>query len=251
VGEPTADPIAWDVMIAFANGTISSMPEAETKLAAHLGNRFSFPQWKTAFDTIFQFEGDESAATDAIKALKEQAVTHHTSRQQVHAPPSTRLSLPELDEAENQLMQAVDDLCVRKHIRGERPTLEDLLNPEEEKEVGDSMYRYPGGDADIIAEVKRGEAAQAGDPDNSGCSDDESDDDRLGGPAVTTQQGITLCRDVESLCLQNADADGVDINLLQSQLRKLRSHLHRVEFESHTQVTLDRFFIPTSSTSTA
>ena len=131
------------------------------------------------------------------------------------------------------------------------PTLKDLLNPKEEKEVSDSMYNYPGGNTDIIAEleVKQGEVAQA---DNSRCSDDKSDDNRLRGPVVTTQLGIALCRDVESLCLQNADADGVNINLLQSQLQKLHSRLHWVEFESHTQVTLDHFFIPsTSNTSIA
>ncbi|KIJ08822.1 hypothetical protein PAXINDRAFT_34512, partial [Paxillus involutus ATCC 200175] len=73
--EPTADPAAWDILIAFANGTINSLPEAEKRLTAHLGDRFSFAQWKAAFDEILKAEDDESAAVAAIEVLKEKAVT--------------------------------------------------------------------------------------------------------------------------------------------------------------------------------
>ncbi|KIJ08821.1 hypothetical protein PAXINDRAFT_18069 [Paxillus involutus ATCC 200175] len=240
--EPTADPAAWDILIAFANGTINSLPEAEKRLTAHLGDRFSFAQWKAAFDEILKAEDDESAAVAAIEVLKEKAVTHHTS---APVPPSTRRSrrpsLPELERAEAELMQAVNSLHERKRIRGTRPTLEDLLNPVEETEVGDSPYRFPGGDADIIAEVKRGEMQTEDLEEDSECGD-EGDESKE--PEITPQQGMELCLSVERLCLQYSDVDGLAIHPLQSQLRRLRSHLRKVDFESCTQVTLDRFFIP-------
>ncbi|KIK74872.1 hypothetical protein PAXRUDRAFT_174435 [Paxillus rubicundulus Ve08.2h10] len=81
--EPTADPAAWDILIAFANGTINSLPEAEKRLTEHL----------------------------------EKAITHHTGPP---VPPSTRQSrcpsLPELERAEAELMQAVDSLSEWKCI---------------------------------------------------------------------------------------------------------------------------------------
>ena len=47
------------------------------------------------------------------------------------------------------------ELEKHKRITGAAPTLDDLLNPVQEKEVGDSPFRFPGGDVDILAEVRR------------------------------------------------------------------------------------------------
>src|SRR5882762_4573876 len=44
----------------------------------------------------------------------------------------------------------------RNRIHGTVPTLEDLLNPVEEQEVGKHQYRYPGGDNEIVKEVMEG-----------------------------------------------------------------------------------------------
>ena len=50
-------------------------------------------------------------------------------------------------------MDSIDDLVKRKQIIGPPPTLDDLVDPIEECEVGDSPYRSEGGDAEIVAEV--------------------------------------------------------------------------------------------------
>ena len=52
-------------------------------------------------------------------------------------------------------MHAVNSLQQRKHICGTAPTLEDLLNPIEETEIGHSDYRFLGGDNEIVAEALR------------------------------------------------------------------------------------------------
>ncbi|KAF9220328.1 hypothetical protein BS17DRAFT_769405 [Gyrodon lividus] len=176
--------------------------------------KFNFREWKAAFDEILKAEDNESAAVAAIEALKEKAITHHTHvpvpllTHQSHHP-----SLPELERAKTELMQAVNSFCKQKHIQGTCPTLKDLLNPSEEKER------------------KR---------DTSGDEGDESKE-----LEITPQQGMGLCLSVERLCLQYSDVNGLAIHPLQSQLQKLHSHLQKVDFESHTQVTLDHFFIPT------
>jgi hypothetical protein len=152
--DPTHDHLAWSIILDFANGTISSLVEAENRLRTHLGSRFDFLQWKPAFDEVFKAEDDVSSAIAAVNELREKALTDHVNRQPISISQQRPL-LPELNCAESGLMQAVNDLRERKRIRGTQPTLEELLNPLTEKEVGESPYRYPGGDDEIIEEVKQ------------------------------------------------------------------------------------------------
>lgn len=48
-------------------------------------------------------------------------------------------------------MQAVAKLKIRRWIIGTAPTLEDLLNPIQECEIGDSQYCFDGSNVEIIA----------------------------------------------------------------------------------------------------
>jgi hypothetical protein len=61
---------AWDIMMAFAHGTINSLPETEEKLKNCLGNQFIFADWKPAFDAILAAEDDTPAAVAAIDSLR-------------------------------------------------------------------------------------------------------------------------------------------------------------------------------------
>ena len=57
------------------------------------------------------------------------------------------------------------------------PTLKDLVNPIEEHEVGDSPYRFEGGDAEIVAEVQHEMAVAQGEIIELDDKDDDEDDD--------------------------------------------------------------------------
>jgi len=75
-------------------------------------------------------------------------------------------------------------------------------------------------------------------------AEEEGEDEGL-----LAKDGQRLCEQLEKLCLHHSDADGVLTLALQQQLRKLRAHLHQLEFASQTQVTLDKFWgAPFSST---
>ncbi|KAI6138117.1 hypothetical protein BKA82DRAFT_16510, partial [Pisolithus tinctorius] len=200
----TADPHAWDIMMAFANGTIKSLPEAEEKLLVHLGHY-------------------------------KKEVTHHTAGlMQNHTYPF----LPELNQTENNLMGAIDDLHARKYIQGTRLTFEELLTWLRRGRLG--------GDADIAAEVKQGCEVQSEESNSDNeCSRDESNKD---GNKVTLQQGIKLYLELEKLSLQHANISGLDIHGLQSQLLKLHAHLYKVQFQFLTQVSLDCYFSKKSPT---
>ncbi|KAG8215398.1 hypothetical protein J3R82DRAFT_9000 [Butyriboletus roseoflavus] len=110
-------------------------------------------------------------------------------------------------------MQAVDNLHGLKRIQGTCPTLDDLLNPAAEMEVGDSPFRYPGGDDEIIAEVKRNMKNNLeGQPELDG--DNEDDSEPKPESQMPPQQALTLCAQFNTLCLQYADTDCLDISAM-------------------------------------
>lgn len=50
----------------------------------------------------------------------------------------------------------------RNRIHGRIPTLDELLDPKEEREVGDSPYEFEGGDRAIVGEVQHEMAVASG-----------------------------------------------------------------------------------------
>ena len=241
---PTSDPAAWAIIKEYA-GTEMTFTDAEARLQAYLGRQFHFADWKSAFDVVFEAEEDIPAAAAAIEKMATQAIgsslaaTSSSSRPPAAPAPSPNPSVApfsQLQGLEVDLMRAVDDLQQRKRIRGTAPTLEDLLNPIEEIEIGHSDYRFPGGDDEIVAEALRA---------TTDAPDEEMDDDEeeeIGDDGLSAKEGQGLCEQLEKLCLHYSNAEGVSTLVLQQQLHKLCAHLRRLEFTSQTQVTLDKFW---------
>jgi hypothetical protein len=127
----------------------SSLPEAQTRLQDALGKHYIASEWTPALDAVLNAKGDVVAAINAVKKIAPAAPQQRLTIR-IPARPS---KAPQITELEEGLMRAVTDLQDRRHIIGTPPTLSELLDPAEEKEVGDSPYRFEGGDAEIIAEV--------------------------------------------------------------------------------------------------
>ena len=235
-----ADNGAWGILQEFANGTISSLPQTESRLEVHLGDRYRFIDWKPAFDAVFAAEDDVGKAISAIETLEKQARTETTTAPTIPSPTPPRLALNQLTMLENDLMECVTKLGDRKRIRGTCPTLEDLLNPVEEREIGESDFLFPGGDGEIIAKVIR-ELQPGGDVEAEEIEGEESDGEQEDA-APSLGEGMELCERLEKLCVIHSEARGVSTLLLQQQLRKLRAHLHVVQVNSARQTSLDSFF---------
>jgi len=211
--------------------------DAEARLQAYLGCQFHF-----------------AAAAAAIEQMAAQAIASPPATTSpsssppaapVPFPNSSVASLSQLQDLEAKLMHAVNSLQQRKRIRGTAPSLEDLLNPIEETEIGHSDYRFPGGDDEIIAEARRTTTETQDEMDDEAQEEEEEGGDEL----LSAKEGQRLCEQLEKLCLQYSDAEGVSALALQQQLRKLRAHLRRLELASQTQVTLDKFWnAPLNST---
>ncbi|KIK90526.1 hypothetical protein PAXRUDRAFT_151739, partial [Paxillus rubicundulus Ve08.2h10] len=131
-------------------------------------------------------------------------------------------------------------------IHGTRPTLEDLLNPSAEQEVSNSSFCYLHADVDIIKEVKQmfyGTAENGFETDNgSENTEDKGGDKDNMDLILTPRQGMDLCQQLEGLCLQYTDVDGLDASSLQCHLQKLCAHLRKDDLDSQIQTTLNHFF---------
>jgi hypothetical protein len=66
----------------------------------------------------------------------------------------------ELNEVEGELQKCVNGLAKRKRIIGKLLTLEEMLNPIEERQDADSYDQFIGTDETIIAQVKYEMAVQ-------------------------------------------------------------------------------------------
>ena len=245
---PTCDKNAWDILRSFATGKISTLPAVIDALFTHLGDQYRDNDWKVAFDTILQAEEDDTDALAAIEKLCAATLQSQDSSESATAACATTnqpaeasgsLSLPQLESVEAALLCAVDDLKTRKRIRGTALTLEEMLNPVEEQVVGKDEFSFPGGDADIVTEVR--EAFNP--PEVMEIDDSESEDDTaVEQPVATTADAIEMCKLMEKLCIAYPDVNGVDSLGLQSQIRRLRGHIHHENALTQKQTTLDTFF---------
>ena len=111
----------------------------------------------------------------------------------------------------------------------------ELLNPIEEREVGDSVTMFPGGDEDIVAQVnyemavKRGEVVEIED-------DDEDEEDT---PNFTLTEMIKICETMEELTLAYGNPE-LRLGLSQG-LRKFRVDLQKMQNATASQATLDQW----------
>ena len=133
-----------------------TLPAAEEQLKNHLGNQYNAQDWQPALDVVMNAEGDVVKAQEALVQLSS---TTQLPRLTIRLPlrlqsRSDLAPVPsQIVEAEKDLMDSIDDLVKRKRIIGPPPTLDDLVDPIEEREVGDSPYRFEGGNGEIVAEV--------------------------------------------------------------------------------------------------
>ena len=77
-------------------------------------------------------------------------------------------------------------LKIRWQIVGTTPTHEDILNPIQEHEIGDSLYHFEGGDAEIITAALAPEIIEVEDDSTDRESEDED-------PALSFKEALNVC----------------------------------------------------------
>ncbi|KAG1731309.1 hypothetical protein EDD22DRAFT_852902 [Suillus occidentalis] len=120
------------------------------------------------------------------------------------------------------------------------PTVEELLDPVEEREVGGHDYEFPGGDKDIVEEVQRQMAIERGDIIEVDSDSEEHEEDEKTTLEYTFTEVIALSQQLEEACLQFGEL-GASFDLLK-RLRAFRACVRREEIRGAKQRTIDSFF---------
>ncbi|KAF8234905.1 hypothetical protein L208DRAFT_1393355, partial [Tricholoma matsutake] len=142
---------------------------------------------------------------EALHKLASECQLPHLTIKLPHKSPPESATIPQMIKAEQELMESVKELVKRRWIIGSPPTLEDLVDLVEERKIGDSLYRFEGGDAGIVAVVQHEMAVARGDVIELEDSEDDAEDDVEDVP--TRGEVIKLCEVLEKACLSYGDAD--------------------------------------------
>ncbi|KIJ39132.1 hypothetical protein M422DRAFT_258011 [Sphaerobolus stellatus SS14] len=238
---PQQDPQAWMILHNFATSNMG-LPEAEEKLQAYLGSRYDDKHWWSAFKAVMDAENDAMEALKSLDKLTRDLLGQPIS--QLHEPATLPpiwqhisseecSAAPQLSSIEGDLQRCVDELKKRNRIIGKPLTLEEMLNPIEEKTIGFSTFQFEGGDEEIVERVKYDIAVEKGEIIE--IESDKSDEEEEQG--LTAFEISKMCQEMESLCLRHAPPD-LSHDLAQ-HLRQFRIHLRREMTKNAKQTTLD------------
>ena len=240
---PTGNTAAWILVREFAISDEMRLPEVEKQLQDLLGSSYTATDWDPVLKIVMDAENNVEKALEGLDHLTvpifgcpigQLSVTHIS---QLPTPLAASSDLPQLFEAETDLSNAVNSLRDRKRIIGTPLTLEEMLNPVEELEVGDSMYRFENGDGEIVAQVNHEMAVRRGEVMEV---NDEPEEDHDSEPEMELSQVIQLCEKMERMSIKYGTLE-TSLGVSRS-VRKLRIELRRMESARLKQATLGRWF---------
>ncbi|KAJ6471411.1 hypothetical protein C8R45DRAFT_1104380 [Mycena sanguinolenta] len=154
---------AWNVVLHFAT-TSCTYPEAEKGVRAVLGEAYIPSEWKCALDAVMDAEEDTVVAEAAVRGMmpdftvKVVATSLRMDADGVVLPPVIA-SDRRLREAEKVFSDVLSTLRKERYIRGDEVSLDELLDPQMEREDLDSEFlRFADGDEgtqEIIEYLKK------------------------------------------------------------------------------------------------
>jgi hypothetical protein len=215
-----------------------SLPEAETCLEQHLTDHYADTDWRPALKAVMDAEGDIATALKAVDTLAATASQRTGLKIWIPAHPKIPTQVTTL---EIELMDSVGGLKSHNRIFGELLTIEEILDPVEEREVGDDCdYEFPGGDNEIVEEVRRQMAIERGDIMEVDSDSEDGDEAENMMPEYTFMQVFTLCQQLEDACLQFGELE-VSFDL-SKRLQAFRACVRREEIHGAKQTTIDSYF---------
>ncbi|KAG2352766.1 hypothetical protein BDR07DRAFT_1497689 [Suillus spraguei] len=155
----------------------------------YLGNHYIEKDWIDALKAVMDVEGDNIKASEAIKKLASAACQKTGLVVKILPLPKA----PQLDTLEHELMKSIEELTTQRQIIGAPLTVDKILNPQEEKNVGE-VTPYEDDNA-IVAEIQCQQAIRSGELVEVE-SDDEDEDDS---PKVCAIELIPLCKKLEAV----------------------------------------------------
>ena len=220
----------WDIAVQYASEPWSLL-DAHSFLQERLGDRYVASEWNEPLDTVLSAEDDVDAALAALSALRDKWAPD--------SPPDScepATTSKEQSQVEKDLLELITQLKGRRRIAGQLLTLDELLDPEEEREIGEGCESFEGGACEIVAMVQAEMGMARGEIEEI---DSDSDDS---GPEVvpaSLKEMVGACRLLEENSMMVCPEGALEVAQV---LRRYRGSLQRMSTEGAKQTTLDRFF---------
>jgi hypothetical protein len=210
-----------DIVTQFASEQWT-LPEVHHHLMERLGDQYVASDWDGPLDAVLQEEDDVEAALASLGALK--------GKLGVDSPTSSRHAITEeCVELEGNLEELISELKMRNRIFGAPPNMDELLDPVEERQVGQI---FEGGDVEIIARVRK---AYSGAEDSA----DSGSDDEVEELKPSLEEMMEMCRTLEYASIGVGGESGLEVS---KAMRHYRQELQVLFTKSAVQTTLDKFF---------
>jgi len=218
----------WDIVTQFVTEQWS-LPDIHTHLQKRLGNNYIASEWNEALDSVLRAEDNTGAALAALTALCNKWA-NHTPTESCEAAKTP----DECNEVKEDLLDLVAQLKDQRHMFGQPSTLDELLDPAEEREIVEELYLFEGGDADIIEMVQQEIGLGRGD-----VKEIDSDDEPKVVP-TPLKEVIKMCRILEensmAVCTMGAFK-------FVKALCEYRGHLQEMSWRGEKQTTLDTYLV--------
>ena len=209
-----------------------TQPEAKQRLEAHVGPAYIDEHWAQILKAVMSCEEDSTQAIKVVELLALQALASPTITLSL---PTVLLS-PDQQSIETQLMECVTELVKRKHIFGTPPTLDELVDPVEEKVIPLAIA-LPGDEEEIIALVRREADIRSGKIPMEIDDKSEDDGDVIGsGEDMSQAELLELCAKLEGACI---GASAFDAMNLVKELHIFQGELRQEETMNAKQITLE------------
>jgi hypothetical protein len=238
----------------FAESSTMTMPEITQNIHGLLGDQFVVKDWHTVFDALGEPDIDVSTVLDSLTLPALPPGPHSLTRvsADVTADSSSTADatpVPILGRAhvsdqgqiiEIELMKKVDELRTRNRLHGPPMSIEDLVMPANEEEVGEHEFIFEGGDQEIAERALHDEAVRSGEV----VEDDEEEEEvvvEVSSPKVGSAELQRMCRIIETASLESDLPNNGDLTRL---LRRFRGELVKQEMKMAKQTTVDAYFKP-------
>ncbi|KAF8146815.1 hypothetical protein K438DRAFT_2091829 [Mycena galopus ATCC 62051] len=211
---------AWDIVLSFAT-TDMTLPQAESAIRSVLGTGF-------ALNAVMDAENDSVGAELAVRALLPDFGS--TSL------PSRIARDPHLREAEQNFAETLKKMRKERCLRGDEPTLDDLLDPVLEREDLDSQFlRFSDGKEGVTEILEHMKAGQ---------EDDEAEDEEPEEPeqedVFSKKEALVAAEYLEKVLRARPD---FEMSMpLGSQLRQFRAAMKQEMEVTKVQTTIGSFF---------
>ncbi|KAI6123168.1 hypothetical protein EDD16DRAFT_1704499 [Pisolithus croceorrhizus] len=235
------DPAAWDIMHEFALSDSVTLPDVESHIKTLLGSTYMDQDWLPAINAVLNAENDTDLAIQEVKKLA--AAAANTSHLKIHIQcPSDKQPAPQIIAVEKDLLTAVTDVFRLRGIEGSIPSVDELVEPEEEHDIQAEANKVISGDDEIVAHIKQLTMENNGEVIDV---DDSKEEESATLAGISFSDASQMCMKLEAACWQFGYSDsGL---ALPHKLHCFCGFLRHMEMKHAKQSTLDSFWAKQAS----